>query len=254
MGRKLLEISYLGTNYCGWQVQPNGVSVQSTLQDALEKVLKHRPNITGCSRTDSGVHALSFFCHFDTNINIPNDGLVLGLNTFLPDDISAKKCIDVDDDFHARYNSLGKTYTYKFVVNKIKDPFLSGRVLFLKQPIDLELANDYCKLLLGKHDFAAFSSVHRTVEDTVRTVTGCYVTTTDNSFEFTVTADGFLYNMVRIMVGGLLEFSKQKITQKDVQSAFENLDRKILGATAPPQALYLSKVHYEKKIEDLLNN
>lgn len=253
MSRKLLEISYLGTNYCGWQVQPNGVSVQSTLQDALEKVLKHRPNITGCSRTDSGVHAQSFYCHFDTNVNIPNDGLVLGLNTFLSDDISAKKCIDVADDFHARYDALGKTYKYKFVVSNIKDPFLAGRVLFLKQPIDIKLANEYCNLLVGKHDFAAFSSIHRTVEDTVRTVSECYVTESGNTLEFSVTADGFLYNMVRIMVGGLLEFSKKKITQKDILSAFENQNRKILGATAPPQALYLSKVHYKKEIEDLLN-
>ena len=254
MGRKLLEISYLGTNYCGWQVQPNGISVQSTLQDALEKILKHRPNVTGCSRTDSGVHATSFFCHFDTEVNISNEGLALGLNTFLPSDISAKKCIDVADNFHARYNSLGKTYKYKFIISKIKDPFLAGRVVFLKQPINISLANEYCKLLVGKHDFAAFSSIHRTVKDTVRTVTECFVKQESNSIEFSVTADGFLYNMVRIMVGGLLDFSRGKINTEDITSAFENGNRAILGATAPPEALYLSKVHYPKEIEDILNN
>lgn len=244
MGRKLLEIAYLGTNYCGWQVQPNGISVQATLQNALEKILKHKPNITGCSRTDSGVHAKSFFCHFDTNSKIPNEGLVLGLNTVLPNDIAAIRCLDVADDFHARYNALGKTYCYRFVFSKIRDPFLSGRRLFIKKPIDLKLAEQYCNLLKGKHDFAAFSSIHRTVEDTVRTVSDCYFEINDKYFDFFVTADGFLYNMVRIMVGGLLEFSNEKINEQDILNAFNNGDRNILGATAPAEGLYLWQVHY----------
>lgn len=246
MGRKLLEIAYLGTNYCGWQVQPNGITVQEVLQNALEKVLKHRPGVTGCSRTDSGVHANSFFCHFDTSVNIPNSGLVFGLNAVLPEDIAAKRCFDVPDSFHARYNSLGKTYRYSFYESKIRDPFSADRALMLKKPLDLKKAEKYCDLLLGEHDFAAFSSVHRTVENTVRTVSECYTVRQGEKLDFYVTADGFLYNMVRIMVGGLLDFSEDRLTEENILTAFKKGERSLLGATAPPHGLFLEKVHYSE--------
>lgn len=249
MGRKLLEISYLGTNYCGWQVQPNGTTVQEILQNALEDVLKHRPDVTGCSRTDSGVHAKSFYCHFDTNVNIPNKGLVLGLNTKLPHDIAALNCYDVDDDFHARYDSDGKTYRYSFYCNEIKNPFFEGRTLWLKNTVDLSKANEYCNLLKGEHNFEAFSSINRTVENTVRTVYDCYTIKTKSGFDFYVTANGFLYNMVRIMVGTLLDFCNDKISVDTINNAFSSGERSLLGATAPPQGLYLEKVHYSKNFK-----
>ncbi len=248
MGRKLLEIAYLGTNYCGWQVQPNGVTVQYVLQNALEALLHFRPNVTGCSRTDSGVHAESFFCHFDIESDIPNQGIVLGLNTKLPKDIAAINCYDVPDDFHARYDALGKTYRYRMYHSNIRDPFLADRTLIIKQPIDLMRAKEYCGILLGCHDFAAFSSIHRTVENTVRTVSECYVTKNENNYEFVVRADGFLYNMVRIMVGGLLDYSAGRLTAKDLQNAFESKERSCLGATAPALGLSLSRVHYSEHI------
>ncbi len=246
MGRKLLEIAYLGTNYCGWQVQPNGITVQEVLQNALEDILKHRPDVTGCSRTDSGVHATSFYCHFDTDVNIPNKGLVLGLNTKLPSDISALNCYDVDDDFHARYNAVGKTYRYSFYCSEVKNPFLSGRTLMIKNPIDLNKAGEYCNLLLGEHNFEAFSSINRTVEDTVRTVFECHLQKTENGFDFFVKANGFLYNMVRIMVGTLLDYCSGKITADTIYDAFISGKRELLGATAPPQGLFLEKVHYNE--------
>ncbi len=244
MGRKLLEIAYLGACYCGWQVQPNGITVQQVLQDALEKILKHRPDVTGCSRTDSGVHAKSFFCHFDIDVVIPNEGLVLGLNTALPSDIAALRAFDVDDNFHARYSSLGKTYCYRFYEGPIRDPFTQDRKLLIKQKIDMDKASEFCDLLIGKHDFAAFSSIHRTVKDTVRTVYECYILKNDNEYEFVVHADGFLYNMVRIMVGSLFDYSAGKITKNDVIDAFLQGERNKLGITAPPHGLYLEKVHY----------
>lgn len=249
MGRKLLEIAYLGTNYCGWQVQPNGITVQEVIQNALEDILKHRPDVTGCSRTDSGVHAASFYCHFDTDVNIPNKGLVLGLNTKLPHDISALNCYDVDDDFHARYNAVGKTYKYSFYCNEVKNPFLAGRTLMIKNPIDLNKAGEYCNLLLGEHNFEAFSSINRTVEDTVRTVYECYVKKTENGFDFYVKANGFLYNMVRIMVGTLLDYCSGKITDDTINNAFISGKRDLLGATALPQGLFLEKVHYNENFK-----
>ena len=245
MGRKLLEIAYLGTAYCGWQVQPNGITVQEILQTSLCKILKHKPDVTGCSRTDSSVHAKSFFCHFDTDSKIPNDGLILGLNSILPDDISAINCYDVTDDFHARYSATGKLYRYSILCSKIKDPFLSGRSLLIKRPINLERANEYCNLLLGEHNFEGFSSINRTVKDTIRTVYECYVKFENNNFDFYVKADGFLYNMVRIMVGTLLEYSYGKISYNDIVKAFETGERALLGPTAPPQGLYLEKVFYD---------
>ena len=245
MGRRLLEIAYLGTDYCGWQVQPNGITVQQVLQDALFKILKHRPNITGCSRTDSGVHAKSFFCHFDTDVSVPNKGLVLGLNTVLPNDIAALNCYTVPDDFHARYSSTGKLYRYSLLNSVIKDPFLTGRVLLIKKPINIERVKEYCDLLKGTHNFEAFSSVNRTVENTVRTVYDCYFKINGNSFEFYIKADGFLYNMVRIIVGTLLEFSNGKISADDIENAFISGDRKLLGPTVQPDGLYLEKVFYE---------
>ena len=248
MGRKLLEISYLGTNYCGWQVQPNGITVQEVLQASLLKILKHKPDVTGCSRTDSGVHAKSFFCHFDTDVQIPNEGLVLGLNTVLPPDIAALNCYDVADDFHARYSAEGKLYRYSILCSKIKDPFLCGHSVLIKSKIDIDLAKEFCELLKGTHNFEAFSSINRTVTDTVRTVSECYVETDDNMINFYVKADGFLYNMVRIMVGTLLEYSNGKVTALDVKKAFETGERKLLGPTAPPQGLYLEKVFYNNDI------
>lgn len=245
MGRKLLEIAYLGTNYCGWQVQPNGITVQEVLQTSLHKILKHKPNVTGCSRTDSGVHAKSFFCHFDTNAKIPNNGLVLGLNSILPEDISALNCYDVSDDFHARYSASGKLYRYSILCSRIKDPFLSDRVLLLKKPINLERIDEYCNLLVGKHNFEAFSSINKSVKDTVRTVFECYVELENDIMNFYIKADGFLYNMVRIMVGTLLEYSYGKISYNDIVEAFNIGDRTLLGPTAPPQGLYLEKVFYD---------
>ena len=244
MGRRLLKISYLGTNYCGWQVQPNGTSVQAILCDALEKLLDEKVSVSGCSRTDAGVHAKEFFCHFDTKSNIPNKGLVLGLNTLLPKDISALECYDVSDDFHARYNAKAKTYRYEIYFSEIPDPFLEGRRLRCKKEPDYQKAKEFCNLILGEHNFASFSSANRTVQDTVRTVTKCSVVKNENCWCFSVTADGFLYNMVRIMVGSMLYFAEGKISNEDILRAFEIEDRSLLGNTVAPHGLYLEKVHY----------
>ena len=248
MSRKLLKISYLGTDYCGWQVQPNGISVQETLQNALEKLLGERPGVSGCSRTDSKVHANEFYCHFDSNTAIPNKGIVFGLNKILPDSIAVFKCSDVPDDFHARYSSKGKTYIYKMYVSNIRNPFLLNRALCLKGNIDIMRAEEFCKFIMGKHDFASFSSAKRTVENTVRTVYDCSISKNGNNFEFSVTADGFLYNMVRILVGTMLDYSKGKISAADITSAFKSENRNLLGPTVPPYGLYLNKVLYDEEV------
>ncbi|MBR4073426.1 MAG: tRNA pseudouridine synthase A, partial [Clostridia bacterium] len=173
MKRVLLTISYDGTDYHGWQVQPNGITVQEVLQNGVEKVLGVRLPITGCSRTDAGVHANEFCCHLNCENSIPENAFLKGLNSVLPKDIAVKKCVEVSDDFHARYSSKGKEYVYHTCSVNLNNPFYFRYALPLQKEINIDKANIFCKSLIGTHDFAPFSSSGRTVEDTVRTVFDC---------------------------------------------------------------------------------
>ena len=242
MKRLLLTISYDGTDYHGWQIQPNGITVQQVLGESLQKLLGKKTNVTGCSRTDAGVHAKEFCCHLDCEDNIPHDAFLKGLNSYLPGDISVKSVKDVVDDFHARYSAKGKEYIYYINNSREKDPFLSRYSWQIERPLSLEKMNEFCQRIVGKHDFYAFSSSGRTVEDTVRTVTSCYVDSNGNMIELHISADGFLYNMVRIITGTAVEYSDGKIG--DVEEIFTTRRRDLAGITAPPQGLFLNKVFY----------
>ena len=244
MKRMLLKISYDGTCYHGWQVQPNAATVQQVLQDGLEKVMKVRPSVSGCSRTDAGVHAREFYCHFDCEDNLPDNAFLLGLNSVLPDDIAVIGCSVVDNDFHARYNALGKNYIYRMYTGN-PDPFLSRYALRLEKEPNVERMNDFCKTLIGKHDFIGFSSSGRTVEDTVRTISECRVEVKENILEFSVSADGFLYNMVRILAGTALEVSYGRLNSDCATEIFQSGDRSKGGPTLPPHGLFLNKVFYD---------
>ncbi len=244
MERVLLKISYLGTNYHGWQVQPNGITIQEVLQSKIEQMYKDRINLTGCSRTDAGVHALEFYCHYDAPFHIEEESIVLGLNSVLPKDIAVKKAQYVPDDFHSRYSAKGKNYIYIIDNTKIHNPFNNKRSWHIERSLDCELMNEFCKIIIGKHDFRGFSSSGRTVEDTVRTVTECSVKKDGNKIIFSVSADGFLYNMVRIIVGTAIEVSDGKIKVDDVNDILYSKERSRAGITAPPDGLYLNKVFY----------
>ncbi len=243
MKRVLLKISYDGTDYCGWQVQPNGKSVQETLQDALEEMLKERVGLTGCSRTDAGVHAREFYCHFDCSQSIPTSAFVPGLNRLLPDDIAVFSATDVAPDFHARYSAKGKTYTYVIDNGTVADPLISRYALHIKTPLDTDKMNRLCSALMGTHDFKSFSSSKRTVTDTVRTISECRVEKKDNLVLLSVTGNGFLYNMVRIIVGTALDASNGKLNEEDIKNIF-SLDRDEIGMTVPAKGLFLEKVLY----------
>lgn len=242
--RVLLKIAYLGTAYHGWQVQPNGITVQEKLQDALEAVYKVRLGVTGCSRTDAGVHAREFYCHFDTEVYIPESGIVAALNSKLPDDITAIDCRYVADDFHARYNSLGKNYIYRILNHVVSSPFDYDRAWHISRELDLDKMNDCLSRLVGTHDFVSFSSSGRTVEDTVRTITECKAYRNGDYVEISVTANGFLYNMVRIIVGTAVEASDGRVNPTVIDNILLSGDRNLAGITAPPQGLYLNKVLY----------
>ncbi len=244
MKRVLLNLSFDGTAYHGSQIQPNGITVQSSLQDALLKLLGKPTGITSCSRTDAGVHAKEFYCHLDCEESIPESAFLKGLNSILPSDIAVRDCKTVANDFHARYNSLGKTYVYNIYNSGVKDAFLSRYSWQIERPLDICKMNEFCKTLIGTHDFYAFSSANRSVEDTVRTVKECYAEKNGDIVTLRITADGFLYNMVRIVVGTSVGVSDGKINPLEIPDIIKNKSRERLGITAPPQGLFLEKVYY----------
>lgn len=243
MKRMLLTISYDGTAYHGWQVQPNGITVQQTLQDALEKLLGQRVSVTGCSRTDAGVHAHRFCCHIDCKTNFPENAFLKGLNSLLPNDIAIVDCKEVDLDFHARYNAKGKRYVYSFYVGSL-NPFDSRYMLHLENEPDIDLMNEFCKGIIGTHDFAGFSCSKRTVQDTVRTITECFVNKYDNKIFFEIKGNGFLYNMVRILAGTALAVGQKRLNPDCYNDIFKYNDRTKAGDTLPPFALTLDEVYY----------
>ena len=241
MKRMLLTISYDGTAYCGWQVQPNGITVQETLQNALLKLTGER---TGCSRTDAGVHAREFCCHIDCADSLPESAFLRGLSALLPSDIAVKDCTEVPRDFHARYNARGKTYAYYILNSKFKNPFLCRYTWRIERPLNIDKMNEFCTGIIGTHDFAAFSSSARSTEDTIRTVTECNVTRQGDTVVLRISANGFLYNMVRIIAGTLVFVGGGKINPNDMADIINSKDRERAGITAPPQGLCLKEVYY----------
>ncbi len=244
MKRFLLKIAYDGTNYHGWQVQPNGITVQQIMCDGLAELLKNKVSVTGCSRTDAGVHAKEFYCHFDTEMSLPEVAFIKGLNSLLPRDISVLGCQAVDSEFHARYSAKGKNYIYRFYDGGERDPFLRNYALHVPVRLDTEKMEKFCEKIIGTHDFVGFSSSKRTVTDTVRTVTECSVTRDGDNVTLSISADGFLYNMVRIIAGTALSVAYGKIAADDIPDIILSKNRERAGATLPPHGLYLNKVYY----------
>lgn len=244
MRNLLLTIKYDGSNYHGWQVQNNALTVQEILQNAIEKVFLKRLDVVGCSRTDAGVHANMYCVSFKTDMNISDKGVVLALNSNLPNDIAVTSCKEVSNDFHPRYDCKSKEYVYKIYNGKIRDPFYSKYAFHYKYPIDEEYLNKEAKSFIGTYDFCGFCSAKSDVEDTVRTVKAFEVWRTGDMVYFKVEADGFLYNMVRIMVGTLLFSAQGKIPSGGIVDVIKSKDRKKAGKTAPPQGLYLNKINY----------
>ena len=244
MRNLLLFMRFNGANYHGWQVQENAASVQQTLQDAIESVFGARLPVTGCSRTDAGVHARMYACNFRTDSALSCEKIPLALNAHLPDDVGVYACREVPQDFHARYSCTAKRYVYRIRNSALRDPFEMGLAAAVRFPLDEAMLHAQAQDFLGTHDFAAFAAAGGSVEDTVRTVTHAAVTRTGETVCFAVQADGFLYNMVRIMTGTLLDIAAGKLAQGSIPDILRSLDRTRAGATAPPQGLYLQEVFY----------
>ena len=249
----LLTIRYQGTNYHGFQVQKNAFTVSQVLQDALEAVLGRREDIKGCSRTDSGVHANMFCVSVRTQSRIPCQSLVRALNVKLPHDIAVTGCRQVPLDFHARYDCRGKRYLYQINNSEVKDPFAWRLVYDYRYPIDVALCNRQCQDFVGTHDFSAFCSAGSSVEDRVRTITACGMRREGERVTFFVEGDGFLYNMVRAIVGTMVYASYGKIEPEDIPALLATRDRRLTGPTMPPQGLYLNRVWYDGVVGDMMN-
>lgn len=244
MRNLLLTIRYDGSSYHGWQVQKNAVTVQQVFQKAVGKLFCEKIDIKGCSRTDSGVHANMYCVSFKTDKNIPCKNIIAGLNTYLPKDIAVTDCKEVAPDFHARYSVRSKKYVYRVYNAQIRDPFLKDYAFHYRYPINADYLNTESQAFVGTHDFCGFCSSRSDVEDTVRTVYSFSVERKGDEVIFSVEANGFLYNMVRIMVGTLLFVNEGKIRPGELAQIIDSKERKRAGKTAPAQGLYLNSVKY----------
>ncbi len=249
----LVKLAYLGTAYCGYQVQPNGVTVQEKLNEAARAVFGFDCDIVGCSRTDSGVHARGF-CATVTKkgtgaleTTVPTDRISRAMNVNLPPDIAVLEASVVEDDFHARYSVISKEYEYLIYNGIERDPFLLDRAWHIPKHFDdaaVAAMNRAAQAFVGKHDFTALRDGDPDEKDTVRHVLSASVERKGDMISFRVRADGFLYHMVRVMAGTLAEVGRGKISPDEIASRMLKKERRLLGATAPACGLYLDRVFY----------
>ena len=251
----LLHVAFLGTNYCGYQTQPNGVTVQQKLNEAAKALFGYECDIVGCSRTDSGVHANQFCATVSKKgeaaieTTIPIERIPLAISPFLPEDISVLRAQAVSDDFHARYDVSYKEYVYRIWNRPERNPFESNRAWHYPKPIGedaLARMNEAASYLLGTHDFSSYMAADSKIRDAVRTICEAEVTRRGDVIEFRVCANGFLYHMVRILMGTLIAVAEGRLSPAQIRQVTEARDRRQAGITAPPEGLYLNRVVYER--------
>jgi len=241
-----LTLMYDGNPFHGWQMQENAETVQGHLSAALERILGHKVTIYGCSRTDCGVHANTFCCNFRTDRETSCEKIKVGANALIPESIAVLSAEEKNEEFNARFDCKGKEYVYLVWNSRVRNPFLSGRALHHPVPIDEKLLNAESKAFIGYHDFSAFCASGTEVQDKRRTVYDFSVKREGDLVLFTVKGDGFLYNMVRIMVGTLLDINSGKIPQNTLADIITSGDRVRAGITAKACGLYLNKVFYKE--------
>ena len=245
MKRIKLTIAYDGTNYCGWQIQPNGLTIEEVINRTLSKLTGEDIQVIGASRTDSGVHAMGNVAVFDTETTIPAEKIAMALNQRLPEDIVIVKSEEVASDFHPRYCDCSKTYEYHIINTRIPVPTKRLTNYFVSYNLNIEDMRKAASYLVGEHDFVSFCNVRTDVENTVRTITELDILTNGDEITIRITGDGFLYNMVRIIVGTLIRVGRGFYEPEKVKEILEARDRKAAGVTAPPQGLMLMKIEYK---------
>lgn len=242
----LFTLSYDGSAFHGWQIQHNAITVQEVFQNAVKEIIGECPDIKGCSRTDSGVHANMFCVSMKTTHSIPAERFAVAMNSHLPDTVAVKEVREVPHDFHARYNALGKRYVYKVHNSAVRDPFLRDRALRYRWKIDEEKLNRAAQSFVGSHDFTSFCTLDKREKgDFVRTIKEFSVIRDGDMVYFSVTGDGFLYNMVRIMVGTLLGVNDGTFSEDSISRIIKAQNRAEAGVTAPACGLYLDEVFYD---------
>ena len=250
MRRIKLVVSYDGTAYCGWQLQPNGVTIEEVLNKALSSLLKEDIQVIGASRTDSGVHAMGNVAVFDTESRIPGDKICFALNQRLPDDVRIQASEEVPLTFHPRKANCVKTYEYKILNRKIDMPLQRLYSHFCYFNLDLEKMQKAASYLIGEHDFKSFCTVRTQAEETVRTIYSLDITKQDDMITIRISGSGFLYNMVRIIAGTLLEVGMGAYPPEHVEEILDARDRQAAGRTAPARGLTLVSMEYQQELPD----
>lgn len=245
MKRVKLVVAYDGTNYHGWQVQDNGITIEEVLNRTIGELVQEDIKVIGASRTDAGVHACGNVAVFDTESRIPGDKFSFALNQRLPDDIRIQGSCEVDADFHPRYADTVKTYEYNILNRRFELPSKRLYAAFCYYPMDIERMNQAAAYLVGEHDFKSFCSAGAQVQTTVRTIYAVNVTKEDDMVHIRITGNGFLYNMVRIIAGTLMQVGTGLMEPEQVKEILEARDRSKAGPTAVAKGLTLVEIRYE---------
>lgn len=244
--RVKMVVAYDGTNYCGWQIQPNGVTIEQKLNEALTDLLQEPIKVTGASRTDAGVHSLGNVCIFDTNTRMPAEKISYALNTRLPEDIVVQDSCQVPESFHPRFSKSRKTYEYRILNQKFRNPTRRLDTHFYYYDLDVEAMQRAAAYLVGEHDFKSFASTGGQAETSVRTIYSLDVEKRDSIITIRVKGNGFLYNMVRIIAGTLIKVGAGEILPEEIPAILEAKDRSAAGPTAPAKGLTMIGLEYEE--------
>lgn len=242
-----MVVAYDGTNYCGWQVQPNGITIEEVLNRSLSTLLGEKIEVMGASRTDSGVHSLGNVAVFDTNTRMPADKIAFALNQRLPEDIVVQGSCEVPSDWHPRYQESTKTYEYRILNRTFRMPTRRLDTYFYHYPLDVEQMSEAASYLVGTHDFASFCAANAQVKSTVRTIYSCTAQKENDIIAIRVTGNGFLYNMVRIIAGTLIEVGAGKRRPEEIKDILAAENRDAAGPTAPAQGLTIMGIEYEQE-------
>ena len=242
-----MVVAYDGTNYCGWQVQPNGITVEEVLNRSLSNLLGEKIEVMGASRTDSGVHSLGNVAVFDTNTRMPADKIAFALNQRLPEDIVVQGSCEVPSDWHPRYQESTKTYEYRILNSTFRMPTRRLDTYFYHYPLDVEQMSEAASYLVGTHDFASFCAANAQVKSTVRTIYSCTAQKENDIITIRVTGNGFLYNMVRIIAGTLIEVGAGKRRPVEIKDILAAENRDAAGPTAPAQGLTMMGIEYKQE-------
>lgn len=245
--RVMLVVAYDGTDYCGWQIQPNGVTIEQRLNEALTDLLQEPISVIGASRTDAGVHSLGNVAIFDTNSRMPADKICFALNQRLPADIVVQSSRQVGDDWHPRYTKGPKTYEYRILNRKMPDPTRRRDTYHYYYQLDVEKMQKAARYLEGEHDFSSFCAAKAQVKSKVRTIYSADVIKENEVITIRLRGNGFLYNMVRIIAGTLIKVGAGEIEPEEMISIIEAMDRDAAGPTAPAHGLTMIGIEYDEK-------